>query len=451
MGLKQSRLAAGRDDFSGQRPFARRDRGRSAGIAGLNNGEVRVVSSRNPKDVSVLHGHASAVKSLALRGSTLVSGAANGTVLSWSLTEDTLISAEVGIHRGIPSNATFAPSGDWIAAGDSSGRLALWNGRDNRLMIHALSGQLTGIDALAFSADSRLLAIGSEDSGLLLWDIAAGHALRSVDKSLQGTLTIAFGRNAAKLVAVKADGASALIRIADGKVQVAAPPNAAGRPMSYAVDPERKRLALGTNDGFVVIMDLETGRYIGKSNRVRTSEVMGIAFLDATHLVGALTDGNIFVWDSVGLDAVRFVPTGSTRLTALAHAPASHRVAVGNNDGEIQLFDTRSWHRIGPTIQAHKQSVQSVEFASNGVSLVSNSSYGQLKVWNVEPKNWAGVVCWVANRQLDGERTLFDLRDAGDCAPVDPAGQRWRQPVLPEGVVPVMPKLIDAARSRVIG
>jgi WD40 repeat protein len=413
-------------------------------VVGLSNGEVHVASSRNPQDVSVLRGHESAVKSLALRGSTLVSGAANGTVLSWSLTDETLISAGVRIHSGIPSNATFAPSGDWIAAGDSSGRLALWNRPDNRLAVHTLSDQLTGIDALAFSADARLLAIGSEDSGLLLWDVAAGHALRPVDKSLQGTVAVAFGRNTAQAVAIKADGATALIRIRDGNVQTVAPPNAAGRPMSYAADPEHKRLAVGTNEGYAELVDLETGRYIGNSYRVKTSEVMGIAFLDATHLVGALTDGNIFVWDSSGVDAVRFVATGSTRLTALAHAPTSHRVAVGNNDGVIQLLDTHSWQRVGPPLQAHKQSVQSVAFASNGVSLVSNSNDGQLKVWNVDPKNLAGVACWVANRQLDRERAPFDLRDAGDCAPADPATLRWRRPMYPEGLVPVAPKAIEA-------
>ena len=160
--------------------------------------------------------------------------------------------------------------------------------------------------------------------------------------------------------------------------------------MAYALDPERKRLAVGTNAGSVALVDLETGRYVGNSYRLKTSEVMGIAFLDATHLIGALTDGNLFVWDSAGADAVRFVPTGSTRLTALGYAPASHLAAVGNNDGIIQLFDTHSWQRIGPRIEAHKQGVQSVAFASDGLNLLSNSNDGQLKVWNVDPEELGG-------------------------------------------------------------
>jgi WD40 repeat protein len=201
-------------------------------VAGLNNGEVRVASSRNPQDVSVLRGHASAVKSLALRGSTLVSGDANGTVISWSIGDETLISEGIGIHRHIASNATFAPSGDTIASGDSSGRLALWRRADNRVAIHAWSDQLSGIDALAFPPDARQLAIGSEDSGLLLWDVTAGHPLRPVDKSFKGIVAVAFGRNIAQAVAIKADGATTLIRIADGKVR---PPHRRTRPPAHGV------------------------------------------------------------------------------------------------------------------------------------------------------------------------------------------------------------------------
>ena len=140
-------------------------------------------------------------------------------MISWSIGDETLISEGIGIHRDIASNATFAPSGDTIASGDSSGRLALWSRADNRVAIHALSDQLSGIDALAFSPDARQLAIGSEDSGLLLWDVTAGHALRPVDKSLKGIVAVAFGRNSAQAVAIKADGATTLIRTTDGNAQ----------------------------------------------------------------------------------------------------------------------------------------------------------------------------------------------------------------------------------------
>src|SRR5271156_4527162 len=77
-----------------------------------------------------------------------------------------------------------------------------------------------------------------------------------------------------------------------------------------------------------------------------------------------------------------------------------------NNDGVIQLFDTRSWPRIGPPIQAHKQSVESVAFASDGMSLLSNSNDGQLKVWNVDPKNWARLAGWPIGNSTANETCL---------------------------------------------
>ncbi|MFI0982545.1 hypothetical protein ACH4SP_36750 [Streptomyces sp. NPDC021093] len=74
---------------------------------------------------------------------------------------------------GVVSTLDFSPDGAYLATGDSSGRVTLWDGTSHRRL-----GELTRtgpgatgqIFALAFSPDSRHLAVSSGDGSLRIWD-----------------------------------------------------------------------------------------------------------------------------------------------------------------------------------------------------------------------------------------------------------------------------------------
>ncbi|UXY25203.1 nSTAND1 domain-containing NTPase [Streptomyces sp. HUAS TT20] len=80
----------------------------------------------------------------------------------------------------------FSPDGRYLAAGDHSGRVTLWDGRAaHRLAV--LAGTFPdarqdagpSVRALAFSPDSRTLAVGGDDGTLQLWDASSGRRLGS--------------------------------------------------------------------------------------------------------------------------------------------------------------------------------------------------------------------------------------------------------------------------------
>nr|WSY52851.1 hypothetical protein OG999_23860 [Streptomyces sp. NBC_00886] len=80
----------------------------------------------------------------------------------------------------------FSPDGQYLAAGDQSGRVTLWDGRAaHRLAV--LGGTFTddrqdsgaAVSVMAFSPDSRTLAVGGGDGTLQLWDVPTGQRLGS--------------------------------------------------------------------------------------------------------------------------------------------------------------------------------------------------------------------------------------------------------------------------------
>ncbi|WP_367669709.1 WD40 repeat domain-containing protein [Streptomyces sp. DT2A-34] len=96
----------------------------------------------------------------------------------------------------------FSPDSTRLAAGDSSGRVALWDGSVQRP-----AGVLTGIPttvpqgapeavtALAFSPDRRTLAVGGAHGTLQLWDVASRQLLADLPTPGEEIRSLAFSRD----------------------------------------------------------------------------------------------------------------------------------------------------------------------------------------------------------------------------------------------------------------
>ncbi|WRZ95571.1 hypothetical protein OHB54_45165 [Streptomyces sp. NBC_01007] len=82
---------------------------------------------------------------------------------------------------------SFSAEGRYLAVGDESGRVTLWDGRAPTHRLAVLAGTFTdvrqesgaAVSALAFSLDSHTLAVGGADGTLNLWDVPSGRRLGS--------------------------------------------------------------------------------------------------------------------------------------------------------------------------------------------------------------------------------------------------------------------------------
>ncbi|KDN75582.1 hypothetical protein DF19_08700 [Streptomyces olindensis] len=138
--------------------------------------EVWDTGSRRRKTVliGVTAGH------LAVRpdGSLLVGdGRVAGLPSGGAAAQDLVQGDEVGA-------LAFAADGSLFAAGDQTGRVALWDGRLGRrlgilrnVFPRPLGTDPEGVSAVAFSPDGRTLAVAGNAGGLQLWDVATQQRL----------------------------------------------------------------------------------------------------------------------------------------------------------------------------------------------------------------------------------------------------------------------------------
>ena len=68
---------------------------------------------------------------------------------------------------------------------------------------------------------------------------------------------------------------------------------------------------------------------------------------------------------------------------AIALSPDGSRLAAGLRDGTVELIDTATGQRLGPSLQGHIGGIWDLDFSPNGRWLASGSADGSIRLWDV--------------------------------------------------------------------
>jgi hypothetical protein len=164
--------------------------------------------------------------------------------------------------------------------------------------MRALEGHADGVIALAFAPSGRLLASGSVDRTVRLWDVASGKELRKLEGHTFEVSTVVFSPDGRTLASASRDDSVRLWEVATGRLRWHFGPGKIGRA-AVAFSPDGRLLLTATSD---------QGR--------------GIRLWD-----GAGTRELCKVWGHRGF------------ATAAAFAPDGKTVATASDDSTVLLWD----------------------------------------------------------------------------------------------------------------
>ena len=308
--------------------------------------------------------------------------------------------------QGVYSVA-FTPDSTMIATGSIDGSLSLWNrATGTRTSVQAHEG---GVRSVAFAGDGRLLVSGGEDGRVLFWEVG--------DIGLEPLAT--------------ADGHSALIT-------------------SIAVTPDGGLAASGGYDGRVVFWNPATGDEIGSISFDRT-EITSLAWSPDNHTLAVGTGpGPIVLWDLATAQATGVELTGHAgSALGLAFSPDGSMLASGGLDLTVRRWDPRSGEAIGEPMAWHDSLVSSVAFSPDGTLIASGSWDQAVNMWGaatgellLTDQHHTGLVTSVAFANdgtlvtggTDGNAVLLDLREAPRIATglTDAAGGAFELTASPD-------------------
>ena len=334
----------------------------------------------------MLRGHGGEIARAAVftpDGSSLVSGSADGTVRIW----DVNLLERNGILRGherFVYDVDFSPDGEHVVSTAWDGTTRLWSattGRPAGLLKH--DTQI--ISSVAFSRDGRRVVTVERDRGVTLWDMASRKVVRSWSKPVPvwGGDTRAAIDPAGALVASGSVDASVRLWDVAGGPEPALLRGHQKRSIDVAFHPDGSLLATSGEDGTVRLWDVAKRSPLAVM-RGHTGDVCRVAFsADGKLLASSSTDKSIRFWVARTGEPLAVIPVGSV-IYGLNFSPDGTRLAAGCADNTVRLVDVAAKQPVAE-LRGHTDFVHAVAWSPDGSRLVSGSGDFTVRIWDALP------------------------------------------------------------------
>ena len=316
-------------------------------------------------------------------GLRVVSVSADRTVRVWELASgrtQTLLGHADGVDC-----VAVSPDGRRVVSGSRDSTLRAWD--DGSSLDPQLRGHLRDVTAVAFRPDGARLATSARDGTVRVWDAATGLVLAVLRGHEDFVDDLAWTADGQRIVSCSKDH-SVRTWDADTGASLSVFEDAVGEPATaIAVLPPGDRLAVGTADNRIVVLDAHGGERVteldgGPSEEgVRQSIVSLAVSPDGKALLSGSADQSLRLWSTATWEPLH-VPRTYSRPHA-TFDPAGERIALGTYQGRVRLLDAHTLEERA-LLSGHRGAVAGLAFGPDGSRLVSASADGTVRLWDPE-------------------------------------------------------------------
>jgi WD40 repeat protein len=248
-------------------------------------------------------------------------------------------------------------------------------------LLHVLRAHAGWVHSVAFHPDGRILASGSQDGMVRLWDVAGGQEIQWPLKGTSPVYSVAFSFDGHTLAWGSEDGRVRLWYMTGGR-EVRWRLRCTSSVYSVSFSPSGDVLASASADA-VVLWDVQNGREM-RQLRGHTHVVQSTTFSPAGRiLASAGGDKTVRLWNVAGGKAVqvRRLQGHTEPVWSTAFSPDGRILASGSYDKTVRLWDVESG-RVVRLLEGHAGGVNSVAFSPDGRVLAS-ASLDAIVLWDV--------------------------------------------------------------------
>ncbi|MFJ7212969.1 NACHT and WD repeat domain-containing protein [Amycolatopsis sp. NPDC098790] len=300
-------------------------------------------------------------------------------------------------HTGNVNAVAVSRDRRLLASGSRDATVRLWDltDQDHPVPLATITGHPRNVNAVAFSPDGGLLATGSWDHTAALWDVRDPRAPRKL-ATLAGhsddVNAVAFSPDGRTLATGSTDHTVRLWNLADpGRAAASARvlTGQDGGVVAVAFSPDGRTLATAGWDGTAGLWDLSGGPAPPRLLAGHRGPVVWVAFSPGGRLLAtAGQDHTVRLWDVAdpARPAEAATLTGHTDVVrAAAFSPDGKTLATAGLDRRVRLWDVTDPRRTGEprVLTGHTGGIASLVFAPDGHSIATGSDDRTVWVWDL--------------------------------------------------------------------
>ena len=367
------------------------------------DGLLRLLNIKDT-NITLVQGHTGSVSSIAIdnQGLNLVTGSSDGTLRLWSRLSFQATTLLAG-HEDLITALGFSANGDVVATASQDTSIRLWDSGTAET-IQVLRGHDTFVKCLAFSPDGQWLASGTGDrhevaqetgkrtklkSEIRIWTAKQGefftvfqhHSRYLTDMAFSPDsrfLAVASGDKTCSIWNVEEESLVATLTL-DGTFANAIVWNSAGT-----------RILTGASDGSVQEWDPFRPEAPLKTHDLGTG-VLDLCYgLDGTQFIAGCLDSSVQVW-TLGGQLLRKLESHRYGVRSVDLAPNGKRLVTRSHDGSMILWNTEHWSTSLTLISVPSSgspvftsSIGDASFAPDGMRILTSEGV-IAEIWETAP------------------------------------------------------------------
>ncbi|MBD1883340.1 serine/threonine-protein kinase [Microcoleus vaginatus] len=280
-------------------------------------------------------------------------------------------------HSDAVGSVAFSPDGLMLASGSKDKTIQIWDLATGK-SIRTFPGDSSTIWSVAFDSNGTKLATGTGFWRVMLWDLKTGQVIRSLDHTAS-VWSVALSPDGELVASGSGDKTTKISDAATGTL-IQNFPDHTDFVYSVAFTPDGKSLVSASKDKKITVVDVATGRLLktieGHGDAVRSVAVSP----DGQTIVSGSYDESIKIWNIETGDLIRSIQGHSDDIVSVAISPDGKFIASGSKDKTIKVWDFATGELLN-TLTGHSDEVYVVTFSPDGKTIASGSKDNTIKLW----------------------------------------------------------------------
>lgn len=271
------------------------------------------------------------------------------------------------------------------------------------------------IYSLAVSPDGKMLASGSYDKTIKLWELPSMKFIKKLEGHTENVYCVTFNKDGTELASSAQDKTIRIWNVKDGKT-VREMKGHTDIVDSIAYSPDNKYLASGSADKSVRLWNPADGKEAKKLGD-HPGSVFAVAFSPDGKVLASggsggagKSEGVIKIWDVANMKETKQLKGHTEAVTGLVFKSNTEVISI-SQDKTVRLWDVTDGKEI-KRFDETKDDLYGLALSKDGKTLATSGYGGWVNVWNVDVKKEEETPAAAKTRKLLATKTSVELKGA---------------------------------------